>query len=1198
MVGGKAAGRAAEGIIAKAVKDLFRIVGKDAERAAARDAAKAAERDLAKGASRSLKDRARALLRKFLRGDPIDIATGTVVQRQVDVDLPGLLPLTLVRTHLSSYRQGGWFGASWASTLDQRLEVSAAEVRFLAEDGAVLTYVGAARLPQWGARWPLAETAGGYTVTDPERGRTLHFAQRFTGSGVLWPLAAITDRNGHRIDIEYGPDGAPAAVRHSGGYHIEVLTAGDRVTALRLRDPGAGPAGAAVELAGYRYDGAGRLAEVLNWSGQPARYEYDAEGRMTYWADRNGVWYRYGYDEQGRCVSGRHPEGYRDISLRYEERLTVVTDSLGHQTTFHLNDSGQVVREVDPLGRTTTSQWDEYDRLLARTDPLGRTTRYHYDDAGNQTMVVRPDGSQATATYNRLGRPVLLVDPDGGTYRQDFDGRGNLIGITDPLSATTRYSYDERGRLLAITDAAGNVRRFEANAAGLPVAVTDAAGATTRYARDAAGRIERITGPLGEVTRCGWSPGGQLGWRQRPDGAVERWRYDAEDNLVEYVDAAGHATRVEFAHFDLPVARTDPDGGRTEFGYDTELRLTSVTNPQGLRWRYEYDPAGQLVREVDVNGRELGYGYDTAGQLATRVNGAGELTSYVHDRLGNLVEERAGDLVRTYEHDAVGYLLRASGPEVELTFERDPLGRVLAETCDGQTVSSRYDAVGRRTWRRTPSGAETTWEYGPDEEPAALHTAGRSIRFGYDTSRREVARGIGGDLLLTRSWDAAGRLTAQTLTTQTLTAQTLGGGTPTRGAIRGTSYEYRPDGEVTAIGDDAGGRRFELDPAGRVTAVRGGPWLERYAYDPAGHLSAADWPAPGDAGQGAREYAGSLLRRAGNLRFEYDAQGRVTLRQQRLLTAGTRTWRFSWDAADRLTGVITPDGAHWRYRYDPLGRRIGKERLVAGAVAERVRFAWDGQVLAEQVSGERATVWNWAADGLRPLTRTGRVRAGQDWVDAEFHAVLTDLVGTPTDLVSMDGRIAWRGPTTVWGLPAGNGAGVDMPLRFPGQYFDTETGLNYNYHRYYDPATARYQSADPLGLDGGADPHGYVRNPCTGLDPLGLVSYKEIKEMMMSQKIAPDLLDKGVHFNVGKLELRAVPDHLGGVVFRAVHPGMVRGMEREFGAAAKKATEALANPEFVEWLGKHATKGFEMASERGSGKALEFKFLLKALGRL
>jgi RHS repeat-associated protein len=60
------------------------------------------------------------------------------------------------------------------------------------------------------------------------------------------------------------------------------------------------------------------------------------------------------------------------------------------------------------------------------------------------------------------------------------------------------------------------------------------------------------------------------------------------------------------------------------------------------------------------------------------------------------------------------------------------------------------------------------------------------------------------------------------------------------------------------------------------------------------------------------------------------------------------------------------------------------------------------------------------------------------------------------------------------------------PIRYQGQYADDDTGLHYNRHRYYDPATGLYQSPDPIGLDGGLRPYGYVQNPTGWIDPLGL----------------------------------------------------------------------------------------------------------------
>ena len=140
---------------------------------------------------------------------------------------------------------GRWFGPSWASTLDQRLEVEETGVYFAAEDGMLLAYPaptgGVAVLPEEGPRWPLRRTEDDYTITDPERGQTLHFASTGASLRAALPLRAITDRAGHRIDLSYDPSGTLTEVRHSGGYRIGVQTTGGRITALRLLVPVAVP---------------------------------------------------------------------------------------------------------------------------------------------------------------------------------------------------------------------------------------------------------------------------------------------------------------------------------------------------------------------------------------------------------------------------------------------------------------------------------------------------------------------------------------------------------------------------------------------------------------------------------------------------------------------------------------------------------------------------------------------------------------------------------------------------------------------------------------------------------------------------------------------------------------------------------------------------------------------------------------------
>lgn len=127
----------------------------------------------------------------------------------------------------------------------------------------------------------------------------------------------------------------------------------------------------------------------------------------------------------------------------------------------------------------------------------------------------------------------------------------------------------------------------------------------------------------------------------------------------------------------------------------------------------------------------------------------------------------------------------------------------------------------------------------------------------------------------------------------------------------------------------------------------------------------------------------------------------------------------------------------------------------------------------------------------------------------------------------------------------------------------------------------------------------------SGIDPSKLVKIKKkaqggasesIRDMMRSQKVVKtDMMDKGVHFNVGKIELRAVPDHQGGITFKPVHPAMAKKNQGAYQKAVKEGTQSLGSSEFRSWLSKHAQKGMEMAQESGNAKALEFKFLLNAL---
>jgi RHS repeat-associated protein len=173
-------------------------------------------------------------------------------------------------------------------------------------------------------------------------------------------------------------------------------------------------------------------------------------------------------------------------------------------------------------------------------------------------------------------------------------------------------------------------------------------------------------------------------------------------------------------------------------------------------------------------------------------------------------------------------------------------------------------------------------------------------------------------------------------------------------------------------------------------------------------------------------------------------------------------------------------------------------RFVSGAltVQERTRFVWDGDTLVHEIRSrataagdpvveERTFAFEdrsfvpWAQCDDRPDGFGGRRRAWSFFVN--------DPIGTPDELVGGDGEVLTELDRQAWGrTEAVEGARTATPLRFQGQQEDAETGLAYNRLRYYDADAGLYISPDPIGLDGGLRPFGYVPNPIGWVDPLGL----------------------------------------------------------------------------------------------------------------
>jgi RHS repeat-associated protein len=1006
-------------------------------------------------------------------GCPVDSLAGEVIEWKTDFVLPGALELALKRSYSSGLQYSSGFGPRWASNWSQFVEVEGATVTYCGGDGEWVKFdLPRAGSESWIKSPDVAQTSirhvgGTFEVRDPNRS-ILRFKTRI---GNRWLLKEIEDPNGYWIHFTYTENGALRLVESSGGYRLAVEgTAGQFRRVVLLVDK-AGP----IELMRYSYDERGRLTEVIDGSGLPFRYTYDDANRLIRWQDRKGTWNQYQYDARGRCVRAFGPDRMYDYRFEYDEhaRTNTVTDSLGNVKTYSYNECKQPVIQTDARGGVMRTVWDRQSNKLEERDPEGRGMIQQFDADGNLTLVRDALGGTTRIAYNALGLPEALTDAAGNTWKRAYDERGNLIQAQGPDGAAWRYERDANGNLVRMIDPAGNARRYGYDAHGLLVWSTDARGNRLRLERDALGRVTERIDPLGRRTLFRYNSLGKLAEAVLADGAHLRWEYDAEGNLERRIGPDGKTYSYSYGWFDLLREVTKPSGGKLKLGYDTEARLSTVENELGQFWRYQYNAAGQVIREQDFHGRVQQFDYDGSGLCIRRVNGLGQEILLDRDAVGQLIAQR-GTEEACFEYDALGRVQRAVQGAVEVALERDAYGRVVRERQGGHVVESTYNSRGLRVKRATAAG-ECEWQWDANGQVAALKLPGDELlEFVHDTGGREVERRARGGLVLRQEYDAMDRLAKQW-------AGMTAGASRQVAALVEREFRYDINGDPIEIRDARWGvSRFAYDADGRIARAQRerGP-SEEFTYDPAGNIASARELPSDVAPRPARVTVGmktrffgkdGRLERVGDTRYEWDADGRLKEKRE-----GARRWRYAWTPEGRLESVRDPEGRRWRYEYDAFGRRVQK----AGP-SGATRFVWDGAAIADEVRDGRGTAaWFFEPGSFRPLLKQE---------GGKTYQCVADQVGTPRELLTNEGVVVWSATPTTWGDAELVEARTRCPIRFQGQWFDEESSLHYNFHRYYEAQIGQYISPDPIGLDGGMQTYGYVHNPLVWVDPLGLAA--------------------------------------------------------------------------------------------------------------
>ena len=918
-------------------------------------------------------------------------------------------------------------------------------------------------------------------------------------------------------------------------YHYEDTTFTDYLTGITDENLD--------RFATWSYDTEGRAISSEHAGGKErVDLIYNANGTTTL-NMANGASRTYTYTtEQGQRklsslsgdVCGSCPGG--DIKSRtYDANgyLDEVTDWNNNVTQTVRNTEGLTTSLVEAKGsteqRTTTTTWHADYRIPTQIVSPKHTTDFTHDPDGNVLTMTVSSGALSrvwTMTYNSDGQPLTIDGPRTDvtdvttlTYYTCTTGSqcGQLHTVTNALSQVTTYnSYDAAGRPTLITDANGLQTAFTYDWRGnvLTVAQTPTVGTArmTTMTYDDVGQLETLTTPDGMVLTYTYSAAHYLTKVMDNLGNTIEYDYDSMGNLIDedtYDAGAVLEKAMDYAYDLNSRLDTVTDGGfLSNLTIDSVGNLTNTVDPESASTTHSYDALNRLEKTIDALTGTIDYGYDAHDNLISVAAANGATTTYVYDDLDNLTSETSPDRgTTTFTYDEAGNRKTKTDARNKVTtYAYDALNRLTLVTLDDlSTIAYEYDvgtnAKGRLN-KITDSSGTTTWAYdnfgAVTQKVQTIGLVALTTAYGYDTAGR----------LSTMTYPS-GKVVTYGYNTYLPTSVTVDGVTvlsgatyepfgPTNGWTWGNastaSRVYDLRGLPTTISFAGSNQTLGYNNAGQVTSQLDSVFNVTYDYDLLGRLT--DFtnntipPAPLPASQ-VMTYDGNGNR----TQLTEDGVPYIYANQvngNRILsTAGPTPKTYSYD----LVGNVTSDGVHI-YSYDDRGRltsvNSGAATYQHNGQGERVKkdngaitlFAYDeaGNLIGEYNSAGTAvqeTVW-FAGAPVAVLEGVNQI-----------YYVHTDHVGTPR-AISDGNTVVWRWLSEPFGVtvpdqdPDGDLVLFTYNLRFPGQYYDSETGLHYNYFRTYDPATGKYLESDPIGLTGGLNTYGYAyQNPIYYYDPTG-----------------------------------------------------------------------------------------------------------------
>jgi RHS repeat-associated protein len=684
------------------------------------------------------------------------------------------------------------------------------------------------------------------------------------------------------------------------------------------------------------------------------------------------------------------------------------------------------------MANFTTTIYDSYGRVSATEDALGNFTTILYDAYGRVSATENALGQFSTTIYDSMGRVSANEDALGNFTTTIYDAYGRVSAVEDGLANLTTYVYDSYGRVAAVENALGQFT-------------------TTLF--DSMGRVSGAENALSQITTTLYDSYGRVAANEDPLGNRTSYVYDGYGRHVATIDPLGNRTTTVLNSLGEEVNEIDAGGNVTTFVYDALGRVTQTITPLGTTTT-TYDAVGDLTSQTDPLGRLITYSYDAVG------NNIGQTWYNADSSVQNIL---------TFTYDADYNQLTAANNVGTYTMTYNSVGEVTTVQGLWSTLLTfTYDADGNRTGIQDNFGGVTTNSY--------------------DAVGNLMLQQFGGTgqtpMRIDLGYDAAGELTSETRYSD------LAGTTE----VAGTTITYDAAGDLThqldknSSGAPLSSYTYAYDADSRVTSQElNSVMIGTYSYDADSELLSDGTRTQTFDATGNRNGGGNTVSTDnestsdGTWDYTYDTAGNETYKVN--MYSGV-TWEYGYDDKNKLisaeefsrdpriydTGLTVLEDV--TYKYDAWGNLVERDDGVTSPTV--TRYAVDGwnPALAGTTGNTRFNVWADLDGSNDLLTRyfhgdqPDQLFGRQDSLTAYWY--LTDRQSSVREVLDNSGNIkdaiTYDGSGNITGE---TNSAYRGSYAWTGRLFDVETDLQYNRAPWYDPATGRWMSQDPLGFDAG-----------------------------------------------------------------------------------------------------------------------------------